>query len=155
VQVHDIEDLVTAGKQQQACPYFTARALAEHAEVVFCPYNYIIDPVIRSSVGINMTGAVLIFDEAHNIEDTAREAASTDITLSDLQEASIDILGAFTLCLLCGGCGSNRTVLWCGVVYEDAGEQRLLGATENNVLARCSFTGILSCSSQSLQEVYS
>ena len=29
-------------------------------------------------------GAVVIFDEAHNIEDTAREAASCDVTLSHL-----------------------------------------------------------------------
>jgi fanconi anemia group J protein len=61
VQVHDIEDLVRAGKRRKGCPYFTARALAETAEIVFCPYNYLIDPVIRSSVSIDLKvrGAVL------------------------------------------------------------------------------------------------
>jgi DEAD_2 len=54
-QVHDIEDLVKAGKQKVACPYFAARALAETAELVFCPYNYIIDPQIRASVSISLT----------------------------------------------------------------------------------------------------
>ena len=46
--------------------------LAEDAELTFCPYNYLVDPVIRKSMGINIENAVLIFDEAHNIEDISR-----------------------------------------------------------------------------------
>ncbi len=45
---------------------------AEDAEMVFCPYNYLLDPVVRSAMNISVDKAVLIFDEAHNIEDTAR-----------------------------------------------------------------------------------
>jgi Fanconi anemia group J protein len=46
----DIEDLVQAGKKKRCCPYFTSRELLPKAEIVFCPYNYIIDPLIRRSV---------------------------------------------------------------------------------------------------------
>lgn len=49
---------------------------AGEAELVFCPYNYLIDPVIRKSMSIDIRDAVLIFDEAHNIEDISRLAAS-------------------------------------------------------------------------------
>lgn len=35
----------------------------------------------------------MIFDEAHNIEDTAREAASVDLLLADLEEAKRDAAG--------------------------------------------------------------
>lgn len=42
------------GRRVVGCPYFAARALAETAEVVFCPYNYIVDPVIRESVKIDL-----------------------------------------------------------------------------------------------------
>jgi fanconi anemia group J protein len=63
MQVHDIEDLAKLAKMRKACPYFTARHIAENAELLFCPYNYIIDPIIRSSVGIDLKGAVVIFDE--------------------------------------------------------------------------------------------
>jgi hypothetical protein len=91
VQVHDIEDLMSKGKKLGACPYYTARHLADqHAELVFCPYNYIIDPRIRSSVAISLAGAVVIFDEAHNIEDAAREAASIDVTLDEVRAALAD-----------------------------------------------------------------
>lgn len=45
---------------------------AEHAELIFCPYNYLLDPVIRRAVQIDVEDAVLILDEAHNIEDICR-----------------------------------------------------------------------------------
>ena len=88
--MHDIEDLVKAGRRRTACPYYTARALAETADIVFCPYNYLIDPMIRESVSIELRNSVVIFDEAHNIEDVARDAASVDVTLQSLDEAYKD-----------------------------------------------------------------
>lgn len=45
---------------------------AGEADLVFCPYSYLLDPVIRSAMDITLDKSVLIFDEAHNIEDTAR-----------------------------------------------------------------------------------
>ena len=34
----------------QACPYFALRGIKEEAQIVFCPYNYLIDPLIREQV---------------------------------------------------------------------------------------------------------
>ena len=45
---------------------------AEAAELIFCPYNYILDPVIRRAVQIDLQDSVIILDEAHNIEDICR-----------------------------------------------------------------------------------
>ena len=78
-QVHDIEDLCKAGKRQKGCPYYISRKLSEDAELIFGPYNYFVDPVIRRSMGVDVEGAIVIFDEAHNIEDVSREAASLDL----------------------------------------------------------------------------
>lgn len=50
--VWDIEDIVRLGISKHSCPYYGTRLLLKTAEIVFCPYNYIIDPVIRSSVSI-------------------------------------------------------------------------------------------------------
>ena len=35
-----------------------------------------VDPVIRASLDIDLAGSVIIFDEGHNIEDTARWVSS-------------------------------------------------------------------------------
>ena len=32
------------------CPYYAARELKDLVDIVFCPYNYLIDPRIRASV---------------------------------------------------------------------------------------------------------
>ncbi|KAM5308266.1 Fanconi anemia group J protein [Glossophaga mutica] len=83
----DIEELVSLGKKLKACPYYTARELIEDADIIFCPYNYLLDAQIRESMDINLKGQVVILDEAHNIEDCARESASYSITEVQLRFA--------------------------------------------------------------------
>ncbi|XP_035889487.1 Fanconi anemia group J protein isoform X1 [Phyllostomus discolor] len=83
----DIEELVSLGKKLKACPYYTARELMEDADIVFCPYNYLLDAQIRESMDINLKEQVVILDEAHNIEDCARESASYSITEVQLRFA--------------------------------------------------------------------
>ncbi len=39
-----MEDLVQQGKASSGCPYYAARDMAEDSDIIFCPYNYIIDP---------------------------------------------------------------------------------------------------------------
>jgi Fanconi anemia group J protein len=46
----DIEDLVNAGRRERCCPYYTAKELLISAQIVFCPYSYLIDPNIRERV---------------------------------------------------------------------------------------------------------
>ncbi|XP_078448428.1 RAD3-like DNA-binding helicase protein [Wolffia australiana] len=87
-EVHDIEDLAKIGRSVKGCSYFGARSLAVDAHLVFCPYNYVINPIIRKAMEVDLKGSILILDEAHNIEDMAREAGSIDIdedTLHRLQ----------------------------------------------------------------------
>ncbi|XP_012219996.1 Fanconi anemia group J protein homolog [Linepithema humile] len=88
----DIEDLVSMGRAHKACPYFGARALKTEAEIIFCPYNYIVDPHIRESMQISLKGNIVILDEAHNIEDFCRDAASVNLKDSDLTNAADDCM---------------------------------------------------------------
>lgn len=44
MQVHDIEDLASEGRRLFACPYFASREFAQDAEIVFCPYSYLVRP---------------------------------------------------------------------------------------------------------------
>ena len=82
LQIWDIEDLVGLGKEQKGCPYYAARGLAKTADIIFAPYNYLVDPAIRKASDINLENAVVIIDEAHNIEGVASESGSIDITES-------------------------------------------------------------------------
>jgi Rad3-related DNA helicase len=63
----DIEELTNAMKEKEVCPFFLSRSMLGDAEILFVPYNYLIDPIARSSIGISIENAVLIFDEAHNV----------------------------------------------------------------------------------------
>ncbi|XP_067572478.1 Fanconi anemia group J protein isoform X1 [Pseudorca crassidens] len=83
----DIEEFVSLGKKLKACPYYTARELMQDADIIFCPYNYLLDAQIRESMDINLKEQVVILDEAHNIEDCARESASYSITEVQLRFA--------------------------------------------------------------------
>ncbi|XP_037124274.1 Fanconi anemia group J protein isoform X3 [Syngnathus acus] len=75
-QAWDIEDLVSLGKRLHSCSYYAARELMKGSDIIFCPYNYLLDPLIRENMEINLAGHILVLDEAHNIEDCARESAS-------------------------------------------------------------------------------
>ena len=84
----DIEDLCSLGARVRGCPYFASRLMAETAEIIFAPYNYILDPAIRVAMDVKLQGAVIIIDEAHNTEDIARGAASHAASLEDLEASA-------------------------------------------------------------------
>jgi regulator of telomere elongation helicase 1 len=52
-RIHDLEDIVEAGKRNQACPYYMSRIEIKHADVVIVPYNYVFDPGMRKVVGLD------------------------------------------------------------------------------------------------------
>ncbi|KAM8830526.1 regulator of telomere elongation helicase 1 isoform 2-T2 [Synchiropus picturatus] len=83
----DVEDLVKYGNKQKVCPYYLSRSLKQQADVIFMPYNYLLDPKSRRAHNIELKGAVVIFDEAHNVEKTCEETTSFDLTPYDLASA--------------------------------------------------------------------
>ena len=62
-----------------ACPYYLSRALSKYAELIFAPYNYVLDPGIRNALDIDLKGAVVVLDEAHNVEGTLTESGSIKV----------------------------------------------------------------------------
>ncbi|PNY05673.1 fanconi anemia group J protein [Trifolium pratense] len=90
-EVHDIEDLVKVGQSVRGCSYYAARSMSDDAQLVFCPYNYIINPVIRGAMDVDIKGAIVIFDEAHNIEDISRDAGSVDIEEDILDKLQMEL----------------------------------------------------------------
>ncbi|CAN8067046.1 unnamed protein product [Agarophyton chilense] len=82
--VMDIEELREFGKSQCACPWFLSRAAAqaEGCEILFIPYNYLLDKSIRSTMEINWSNDIVIIDEAHNLESICADSNSFDLTSS-------------------------------------------------------------------------
>ncbi|KAL7674085.1 hypothetical protein ACOME3_000365 [Neoechinorhynchus agilis] len=68
--VFDVNEMVQVGKR--------LKELAEQSELILCPYNFLLDPRIRDSVPAMVLDqqSIVIFDEAHNIDDLARDALS-------------------------------------------------------------------------------
>ncbi|KAK6968419.1 Fanconi anemia group J protein, partial [Biomphalaria glabrata] len=87
----DIEDLVQLCQKKKACPYFLSRGLKDDSDLIICPYNYLVDPIVREAMAISLKGHIVILDEAHNIEDAAREAASQSISQDSIEKAISDI----------------------------------------------------------------
>ncbi|KAM1822970.1 hypothetical protein ACFX13_025632 [Malus domestica] len=75
----DIEDLVNTGKKLGPCPYYLSRELHKVVDILFAPYNYLIDPAFRKSLQVDWKNSILIFDEAHNLESICADAASFDL----------------------------------------------------------------------------
>ncbi|XP_072096477.1 regulator of telomere elongation helicase 1 isoform X2 [Mobula birostris] len=80
----DVEDLVKSGNKHRVCPYYLSRALKQGAEIIFMPYNYLLDPKSRKAHDLDLRGTIVIFDEAHNVEKMCEECASFDFTPYDL-----------------------------------------------------------------------
>ena len=89
--IPDIEDFVATSRRDAICPFFYARELQASADVLFLPYNYLVDPKTRRALNINLASDVIIFDEAHNIERVCADAASYDLTSLDLAGAAREL----------------------------------------------------------------
>ena len=104
----DVEDLVRLGEggaigsgSRGPCPYYLARDMAERADVVFMPYNYLVDAKTREQFfgreGGRLRDAVVLIDEAHNIESVCAESASFDVPAAHLAAAAREAQEAFEI----------------------------------------------------------
>eukprot|EP00054_Salpingoeca_dolichothecata_P021038 m.133973 g.133973 ORF g.133973 m.133973 type:complete len:1046 (+) comp23848_c0_seq4:11-3148(+) len=80
IESMDIEDLVKFGTENRVCPYYLMRENLTTANLIFLPYQYLLDPKLRKSQNVQVNNSIIIFDEAHNIESTCESSASFDIT---------------------------------------------------------------------------
>lgn len=83
-EILDIEDLVSVGKKLKCCPYYLSKELKQDADIIFMPYNYILDPKSRRANGVDLMNNIVILDEAHNVEKMCEESASLQIRTTDV-----------------------------------------------------------------------
>lgn len=83
-EILDIEDLVSVGKKLKCCPYYLAKELKQEADIIFMPYNYLLDPKSRKANGVELINNIVFLDEAHNVEKMCEESASLQIRTTDV-----------------------------------------------------------------------
>jgi regulator of telomere elongation helicase 1 len=86
--IMDIEELISFGKEKKACPFYMTRDQQQKADIVFLPYNYLIDPIARKAQNIELKNAIIIFDEAHNLESICTETTSFELTTAEIYGAA-------------------------------------------------------------------
>ncbi|AQK42104.1 DNA repair helicase UVH6 [Zea mays] len=86
--VYTLADLRALGRERRVCPYFLARQMVKYANVVVYSYQYLLDPKVASIVSREMQKeCVVVFDEAHNIDNVCIEALSVSIRKQTLEGA--------------------------------------------------------------------
>ena len=89
IGIYTLEELKEYGRQSGMCPYFLARHALGQAKVLIYSYYYLLDPKVAESVSRSLTrDAVVVFDEAHNIDNVCIESLSIDLTRSTVDNAA-------------------------------------------------------------------
>jgi len=80
--IQDIEEIAEMGRAHKMCPYYFSRspAVLSDSDVIFVPYNYIIDRNSRQGLDIDWDNCIVVFDEAHNLDRVCSDSASFDLT---------------------------------------------------------------------------
>lgn len=75
-----------------------SREMHKVVDILFAPYNYLIDSGYRKSLKLNWKNSILIFDEAHNLVNWKLRDGSMDIHfyLSESFEMLMWYMGFFT-----------------------------------------------------------
>jgi DNA excision repair protein ERCC-2 len=78
--VYSLDDLKELGQQKEWCPYFMTRHLMNHASILVYNYQYMLDPKVANLVSRDFEAeSIVVFDEAHNIDNVCIEALSVTL----------------------------------------------------------------------------
>ena len=89
------EDVYTYADERDLCGYELLKEGMEGVDLVVCNYHHLLDPQIREQffrwIDRDPSEIVTVFDEAHNVEDAARDHATRTLTENTL-DAALDEL---------------------------------------------------------------
>ncbi|CCE88822.1 Piso0_001608 [Millerozyma farinosa CBS 7064] len=87
--VYSFDALINYCKARGTCPYFTVRRMIPYCNIIIYSYHYLLDPKIAERVSKDISrDSIIIFDEAHNIDNVCIESLSLDLTDDTLQRAT-------------------------------------------------------------------
>ena len=87
--VFSFDSLMKYCQQHGICPYFTVRRMIPFCNIIIYSYHYLLDPKIAERVSKELSkNSIIIFDEAHNIDNVCIESLSLDLTDDTLKKAT-------------------------------------------------------------------
>ncbi|KAI0565199.1 DNA helicase [Gracilaria domingensis] len=86
--VYNLVDLRVYGSRRRWCPYFLARHSIMIANILVYSYHYLLDPKVAGVVSSELPPeSIIVFDEAHNIDNVCIEALSVDLEEPTIRRA--------------------------------------------------------------------
>ncbi|KAG9054571.1 DNA-dependent ATPase of the nucleotide excision repair factor 4 complex [Serendipita sp. 407] len=83
-----LADLMERGRKTRTCPYFTVRRMMPFVDIIIYSFHYLLDPKVAEQVSKELSkDAIVVFDEAHNIDNVCIESLSIDLTRPMLDAA--------------------------------------------------------------------
>ncbi|KAF9653113.1 transcription factor TFIIH complex subunit Rad15 [Thelephora ganbajun] len=84
-----LADVMEYGHKHGTCPYFTVRRMMPFVDVIIYSFHYLLDPKVADQVSKELAkDAIVVFDEAHNIDNVCIESLSIDLTRPMLESAT-------------------------------------------------------------------
>ncbi|WP_058367558.1 ATP-dependent DNA helicase [Haloparvum sedimenti] len=85
------DDVYDYAEERELCGYELLKEGMEGVDLVVCNYHHLLDPNIREQffrwIDRDPAEIITVFDEAHNVEDAARDHASRELTEQTLDAA--------------------------------------------------------------------
>ncbi|KAG8969485.1 DNA-dependent ATPase of the nucleotide excision repair factor 4 complex [Tulasnella sp. 419] len=87
--IHTLADVQRYGREKGVCPYFTIRRMMPFVDIIIYSFHYLLDPKVAEQVSKEMSkDAIVVFDEAHNIDNVCLESLSIELTRPMLDSAA-------------------------------------------------------------------
>ncbi|KXN70441.1 DNA repair helicase [Conidiobolus coronatus NRRL 28638] len=93
--VYTLEDIKIWSAAHGICPYFLTRRMLKFTDVIIYSYHYLLDPKVASLISKDIAkDAIVVFDEAHNIDNVCLESLSIDLNQNILDNSykSVELL---------------------------------------------------------------
>ena len=88
------EEFAEQAEEVGICPYELNKLILKEAKVVIVPYVYFFEEFIRKfmleRMGVSLDKVIVVVDEAHNLPEWSRNAASESLTIETINRAVVE-----------------------------------------------------------------
>ncbi|KZT57924.1 DNA repair helicase [Calocera cornea HHB12733] len=91
--IYTLAEVLQYGRDEGVCPYFTIRRMMPFVDVIIYSFHYLLDPKVAEQVSKEFSkDSIVVFDEAHNIDNVCLESLSIDLTRPMLDSAARSVV---------------------------------------------------------------